>query len=344
MQVHRFLARDASHAIAQIREELGPEAVVAHVQPARSQGLSRLWRRPGLEVLAYLPEPASAPDSLTSPSDPPGTGSTPPSQTPDPSLNGLDEPILGSSSSPLLERMGLLPVFAERVWEQALRRHEDRSPANTSEELAWSRSALSAFWRPLANAESPGDGATAEVFVGPCGSGKTTALCKWLTQAVFSQGKQAGVWRLDGAGANFGTHLDLHCELLKVPVQRTWAPGMSGEWDQCFIDVPGVNWRDAASLTALRSSLKQFQNARVHLCLNAAYSSRLLIEQARAFDALPICDLILTHLDEERSWGKLWNLVVGTKYPLRYLAAGQNIPGDFRPASAEQLFRGHFAP
>jgi flagellar biosynthesis protein FlhF len=340
MQVHRFLARDANHAIAQIREELGPDAVVAHVRPAPRHGLGRLWGRAELEVLAYLPDPEAEPELPPPPPPPVAPVSVlPPSG---PLMNGLDEPILGNSSSRLLERMGLLPIYAERVWEHVLSLHEQREPSGPLEELSWAKTSLGAFWRAPANVEPVPGSEAVEVFIGPCGSGKTTALCKWLTQSVFAHESKAGVWRLDGTSANFATHLDLHCEMLKVPVQRTWAPGMAAEWDQCFIDLPGIDYRDAGAVTSLRSRLGQFPRARVHLCLNSAYSTRLLIEQSRAFDSLPISDLILTHLDEERSWGKLWNLVVGTKYTIRYLAAGQNVPGDFRLASAEQLFRGHF--
>jgi flagellar biosynthesis GTPase FlhF len=47
--------------------------------------------------------------------------------------------------------------------------------------------------------------------------------------------------------------------------------------------------------------------------------------------------LILTHLDEEPRWGKLWNVVLGTKYPVRFLSAAQNIPGEFLSATAERI-------
>ena len=83
--------------------------------------------------------------------------------------------------------------------------------------------------------------------------------------------------------------------------------------------------------------LQQFRPARVHLVLNAAYTTSLLLSQVRAFSRLPVSDLILTHLDEETAWGKLWNLVVGTNYSLRFLSAGQNVPGRFSPATPEQL-------
>jgi flagellar biosynthesis GTPase FlhF len=74
------------------------------------------------------------------------------------------------------------------------------------------------------------------------------------------------------------------------------------------------------------------------LVLNAAYETSILLAQARAYAVLPIRDLVVTHLDEEPRGGKLWNLLLGTNYTLRYLSSGQNIPGEFVPATPEALW------
>ena len=113
-----------------------------------------------------------------------------------------------------------------------------------------------------------------------------------------------------------------------------------GEW--LFIDLPGVNWQDSAALEALAGQLRELPECQVHLVLNAAYDPRLLMAQARAFTAFPINDLILTHLDEEAHWGKLWNLVLGTNFSIGFLGAGQNIPGDLQPATSELFLNRQF--
>jgi flagellar biosynthesis GTPase FlhF len=63
-----------------------------------------------------------------------------------------------------------------------------------------------------------------------------------------------------------------------------------------------------------------------------------LFAQIRAFAPLAPADLCFTHLDEEKRWGKLWNFVLGTNYSIRFLSAGQNIPGNFQEASSDKLF------
>ena len=50
-----------------------------------------------------------------------------------------------------------------------------------------------------------------------------------------------------------------------------------------------------------------------------------------------------SHLDEEGRWGKLWNLVLGTNYRVGWLSAGQNIPGTFMAATAQDILSRQFA-
>src|SRR5882757_2342561 len=56
MQTFSFTAASAAEALEQIREHLGPEAVVLNVRPLPANGLSRIWQKPMIEVLAYKPE------------------------------------------------------------------------------------------------------------------------------------------------------------------------------------------------------------------------------------------------------------------------------------------------
>jgi flagellar biosynthesis GTPase FlhF len=109
-----------------------------------------------------------------------------------------------------------------------------------------------------------------------------------------------------------------------------------------FIDLPGVEWRKPIAVKELAAQLEQFGSPHVHLVLNGAYDISILLAQERAFSSLPIEDLIISHLDEESRWGKVWNLALGTNYSIRHFSTGQNIPGDFYEASAEMVFARQF--
>ena len=250
-------------------------------------------------------------------------------------------PDLGGSwrSGRLLRQMGLLPLYVEQVLERARSLHGGNRPGSCSEEFAQVQSALISFWRPatrVAKTSPP-----IHVFVGPPGSGKTTALCKWLAKSVLVEGRAVRVWRLDGEAVNFAGLLDAYGEILKVAIQREWpARVILTGFDLGFVDLPGVDAQDLPAAERLRARLSAIPGAHVHLVLNAAYDVHVLLAQARAFASVPVDDLIFTHLDEEKRPAKLWNLVLGTNFTVRFLSRGQNIPGEFVCARAQSLIPG----
>jgi flagellar biosynthesis GTPase FlhF len=163
-----------------------------------------------------------------------------------------------------------------------------------------------------------------------------------MTNAVLLENRAARVWRLDGLSANTSEALNVHCEILGVPLHRCPASLETNPAELLFVDLPGVNATDSAGLAHLKLILTGIGKAEVHLVLNGSYESSLQLAQVRCFSELPIHDLIVTHLDEETRWGKIWNLVLGTNYSIRALSAGQNIPGDFLKASAEEILKTQF--
>ena len=322
MKVQQFIAADAPTALAKIQEQLGPDAVVLSVRPwPSSQGLGRLLQKKSLiEVLAGVPNETAK--SAEPPSD-------------------LQNEKQNSSSTrwqsvSWLQAMGLLPVHAERLQTHLHALHGQCPPPSLEDEWSAVSDALKGFWR----AAPPHDDAAASgphVFIGPPGCGKTTVLCKWLTLATLIEERSARVWRLDGSTANTAEFLTIHCEMLGAPVERFW-PAARNLSELSFIDLPGVEAHDPQALNALRDRLSSMPKPHVHLVLNAAYDTSILLAQWRAFSVLEPEDLIFTHLDEETSRVKLWNFVFGTNCSIRFLSAGQKVPGEFQNASAELLF------
>jgi flagellar biosynthesis protein FlhF len=385
MKVFQFIAESAPEAVEQIRRQLGPNAVVLNVRKLPASGISRLWSKSRIEVLAGIkgeenqlankPVMSGRLDTFDEPVLGSGIAPTDVVSTeaprvddvlknpagPEPKsaslMNGADlfhqqadrsvaEPIKmehgmgqGWQLESMLLNMGLAPLHAHRVVDQLRTRHGS-GDSNLRREISQACALLAELWeeKPFSIQSS-----SVHVFVGPAGSGKTTALCKWLTQATLLAGHSAQVWRLDGATANTAESLSVYGEILGVPVARSLSFDGKPPVDVAFIDLPGVDWNDASAVRDLAVRLTELPAAQVHLVLNAAYESSILVAQAKAFMCLPIQDIVLTHLDEELRWGKLWNLVLGTNYRIGWLSAGQNIPGTFKPASPGEVLARQFS-
>ncbi len=367
MQPLSFTATSAEEAVAQIRAKLGPEAVVLNVRPLPANGIARLWQKPMIEVLAYRPEEPTPP----APQAPAAPQLSPAMEVLAEFRQQLDEikqrieqrnqpaeiapvsrPATNEPSEPgdskdgqwrigsLLRQSGLLPLHTQFIIDRLRSLHGELPPPSLAEEIRLAKTLFTNLWKR----SSPIAAHSTHVLVGPAGSGKTTTLCKWLTQASLMEGRMARVWRLDGPAANLAESLSVYCEILRITCERAWQPGQGPiAEDIGFIDLPGVDWRNALALKELGAQIKQFGSPRIHLVLNGAYDSSILAAQIRAFSVLPIEDLIITHLDEETRWGKLWNLVLGTNCSIHHFSHGQNIPGDFTPATAEMLLARQFA-
>ena len=392
MLVHTFIVESATEAVGLIRNKLGPDAVVLNVRKLPAEGVSKLWKKPKLEVLAaVMPKPGqeTIESALNFADIPvPVEKIAPPPAAVDPladlrremseiraevlrhresgqgrepavaDLGGftelaaesvLIEPFATKAVSypgdwqigPILEATGLQPRHVLRVVERLCQDYGEAAPEALGEELALASKVLKGEWL-VAPSLSPSGTPETHVLIGPAGSGKTTALCKWLAQLVLVEGRSVAVFRLDGETANTGEFLSVHAEVLGVPVQRCLTPDWRSAAEIVFIDLPGISHTDGSSMNKLRDQLKGVRPAQVHLVLNAAYESPLLMAQIRGFAPLQPNDWMATHLDEEPRWGKLWNGIMGTNCPLSWMGIGQNIPGLFQKADPARIFDRQF--
>ena len=369
--IRRFTAQNAKQALEEVHNALGPDAVIVNIRKAPKGGIQGLFQSPEVEVSALVPAAQGAAVHQTQPEVPlkktPQNGhqELPPQRTSEAGLgshlNLLDDtPIeIPKPSSPhddrivsfspqvestepwkaeqVLERIGILPLCIEKLSRLAKRRFPQFEDASVSDQLARIRFCLLDLWSGL-YAEAKRGMRPRKLLVGPPGCGKTTTLCKWMTQTVLGKHEPARVWRLDGHLANTAEMLTVHAEMLDVPVTRVWKVEKYVDSTTQFIDLPGVMPGDAQGMKSLVSLSNEIQPAECLLVLNSAYELNHLIGLVRSFSDIPINGLIMTHLDEETRWSKLWNLSLAVDMPILYWSGGQEMPGDFVETTPDDLF------
>ena len=237
----------------------------------------------------------------------------------------------------ILEGLGLLPLNAEWVAEHTRRKFPNQRPGSLKEEFQLVQSFMVEFGDKLA-ARAQNRKRARKLLLGPPGGGKTTCLCKWLTQIVLINREPAKIWRLDGHMANTAELLSVHGEILDVPVERVWKREAFEDQLPQFIDLPGADPRDNEGMKTLAALEEQFRPVETLLVLNAAYEYEHLLAHSRAYGDFPISGIILTHMDEDTRWSKFWNLIIATQLPILFLSGGQELPGNFIETTPQSLF------
>lgn len=190
----------------------------------------------------------------------------------------------------------------------------------------------------------PQTGARILALVGPGGSGKTSTLAKLATHTLRERNEKIGLIRIqlskdEGADplAVFSKAVHVPYRLVTQEAEFALALQDLSQCDWIFIDTPGIEAKDHASLQKLVQFLKADQRIRVQLVLNAITRDFEQQEQAKAFQRLAPAGLIFTRLDEAASQGNIYSLSKNLKIPVSLFSSGKKVTAEWENATAERL-------
>ncbi|MGE0386509.1 MAG: flagellar biosynthesis protein FlhF [Gammaproteobacteria bacterium] len=353
MKVKRYFAVDMRTALAQVREQQGPDVLI----------LSNRKVDGGVELVTAVdavPEPAAAaparrqvPARVEPVVDALWTGDAmlKEMQTELLSLRRLVEGQMAGLAwgelgrrQPLraatlrrLVALGISPRLAREVSEAVQDCRTDRD--------AWHR-ALAVVARRLTLA---GDRILAEggtwALVGATGVGKTTLIAKLATRRVLSHGADSvGLICTDSRRIGAHDQLRSFARILGVPMSVAAAPDelaaalhQHAGRDLVLIDTPGLGLAEgqAAGLAALLAPAAPA--LRTALVLAAPTDARVLESAAQGAAALAPAAAIVTKLDETHRPGPVLSVAIERTLPLMYMSAGQRIPEDLEVVTAAGL-------
>ena len=323
---YRLEVRSAGEAVRIIRERMGERARVLSVKQVERGGISRLFSAPRLEIVATIPplendfknpagESRRTPESgrVTVPR-------YPTSPQPGESVRGLM--ALGKVdeiSWNLLRRGGFNDTLVNRFRQSAASNGIEDMPR--SEVFgATARWLLSEFrnleQRPIGERIA---------FLGGPGVGKSTALCKRLTEDVFRNERKVDVLKLENDCPNPDDTLSVLCEILGVPLFRNAVDESRSESrDRLYVDLPGLNSRNENEVDRFRSRLDELEVDSRVLVVHAGFESALIDDLFRLGEGLGATHLVLTHFDEISNAAKLWSYILFGGLTPWFLGLGQS--------------------
>ena len=178
-------------------------------------------------------------------------------------------------------------------------------------------------------------------LVGPTGAGKTTTIAKLAARFALEHDPQMlGLVTTDSFRIGAQEHLLRFGKILGVPVQVASTPEiLRATLDQLadrkliLIDTAGFSLNDEAMLDSLESLTRHSPTVQTLLALPANLQTGAIRQAIRTFDRLGLDGAIATKVDEATSLGGFLSAVIEANLSVCYVADGQRVPEDLKPAS-----------
>ncbi|PZP63580.1 MAG: flagellar biosynthesis protein FlhF [Azospira oryzae] len=365
MKVSRFIAKTSREALRQVKEALGPDAVVLSNRAVEG-GVEIMAMRS--EEIAPLTQPPEAPAS-----SPAGGGATAPLgakpsgaeelmrrltaeiQT----LRGIvEDQLAGLAWSGVFQQdpvkaAALREMLAAGFSPSLSKLLLERLPKNYSREqaIAWMRAALAHNLAVLADEAEVLDRGGVYALMGPTGVGKTTTTAKLAARFVVRHGAQKlGLVTTDGYRIGGHDQLRLYGQILGVQVYTARdGESLARVLDYLqhkhliLIDTVGMSQRDR--LVAEQVAMLRGCGAEVRrlLLLNATCHGDTLEDVYLAYRDGGLAGCVLTKLDEAIAAGAALDVAIRHKLKVFYVSSGQRVPEDLHLPNAEALVRRSFS-
>jgi flagellar biosynthesis protein FlhF len=365
MAPRAFRGKTMTAALAAVEKALGNEALIVAVHPSPPTPAWQLWQRSGVEVVA-MPSAVAAQSSESEATSPVADSEPDPASTdrgaiprtissrPPESAGGgafanspggvhakeqtAAESAVDIPRPLLILRDRLVDQGVDEGWiRQMIRSIRERSNPMALGDPALARELV----RQELHASLRSDNGACLMrnrvigIVGVCGSGKTGACAKIAAYGFKSLGKQVHWISTDTLRAGAIAKAQACTAPLGIPLHLAYSSEAltsflrwDSDSDLFLIDTPGCNPYRKEELEELRALFAEIPERLLLLMTPATGKESDLQDMYRAYAGLGIGGLIVSKLDETRSYGELFNFLRLNQLPVAFLIDGARIYGD----------------
>jgi len=335
MKIRKFQGATMRDAIAQVRRELGADAMVVATRQIRRGLLGN-----GIEVTAAIDVEEPQGDVL--PQAPPTAQSSQPPQRPAGLSDGDIERIMVPLRSELRALRSMLRPINTQVPDDELRT-----------ELAALRQAIAALRRsdvePLDEIARKTELCARSdkrivALVGPTGAGKTTTIAKLAAREALVEHRSVAILTLDTYRIGGEEQMRAYADLMGVPLQLVADPSrlattLNGfsRFDRIFVDTAGRSPRDVDAIAQLERAFTGIPDLEMHLVVSASAHAALVDNWMQHYRSVGIDRLLFTKIDEAPDLTELVRTPARLARPISYITNGQRVPEDLEVASDQRL-------
>jgi flagellar biosynthesis protein FlhF len=181
-------------------------------------------------------------------------------------------------------------------------------------------------------------------FVGPTGVGKTTTIAKLAAHFSLYKNKKVAMITADTFRVGAIEQLRLYGDLLEIPVLVVNRPedikdilAELNHYDLLLVDTMGFNPNNRMQIKKIKGLLDFITPNDVHVVISAATKNKDMVDILNNYRELQYKKIIITKLDETKSYGTVLNALNIAGCKLSYFTMGQNVPDDIEIASADKI-------
>ncbi|MFY9176252.1 MAG: flagellar biosynthesis protein FlhF [Caldicoprobacterales bacterium] len=182
------------------------------------------------------------------------------------------------------------------------------------------------------------------LFVGPTGVGKTTTLAKLAANFTIEQNKKVGLITADTYRIAAVDQLRVYAEILEIPMSIIYEPSQittaleeHADKDVVLIDTAGRSMKDKDHEKEINELIALGDIDEIHLVISSNTSPQGCVNVINTYSFLPNYSLLFTKLDEVTTYGTILNCRLMSNRPISYITTGQNVPTDIEIANINKI-------
>jgi len=186
------------------------------------------------------------------------------------------------------------------------------------------------------------------MFIGPTGVGKTTSIAKLAARYAYKLGAnyKVGIITLDSFRVGAIEQLKAYTNIMRLPLEVVKKPQDLVEallrlkdCNYILIDTAGSSQYDIDKIELISEYQNRLKDITIekHLVIPANIKASDLLEIYNKYSILGINYLLVSKLDETKSFGNIISFAYKVKKSICYFSIGQNVPDDLIEANHEFL-------
>lgn len=377
MDYRTFQASTMSAALAEVKQELGPSAVILQTRSFKKNRWLGLRRQEIFEITAgrgglnrparqpaprpSLPAPQTASDSRRQLLQSPAGQNV--------AIAGIFQEVSGLKSAIAELSANVNRNTCPQIPEELFSYYSQLIQNQVAQELAtdmiktlqrqirpehakqsdFVRTKLAEQIEKILPAAGPIDrkkstGPHVVALIGPTGVGKTTTLAKLAANLKLREKRRIGLVTLDTYRIAAIDQLKKYADILGSPLsvvssadELTAAIRSMQKCEYILIDTAGRSPNDALKLSELKGLLAVANPDEVHLVLSSTSNQKCVELAIARFGEVRVDKIIFTKLDEAAHIGVVLNIVHKVNKSLSYITTGQSVPDDIEVGQPRRL-------